>query len=201
MLFRRRNPASKAEKLRIMLWPRHSWKRSVKYMSKRILRLTGSPHAIAAGVAAGMLASFTPFLGFHFLIAFAVAFVIGGNFLAAAMGTFFGNPLTFPIIWASTHQLGSFILSGEHSPEEGGQLESLASTNVMDVGVSGFYDQVIGIWEPVIKPMLVGSIPLGITAGFIGYILTRWASVVFQKSKQKKQQLRQRRKMASAQSD
>ncbi|MCB1460959.1 MAG: DUF2062 domain-containing protein, partial [Nitratireductor sp.] len=115
MLFSRRNPASWREKLRIALWPRRNWLRSTQYLAKRVLRLTASPHSVAAGVAAGVFASFTPFLGFHFMIAFAVSYVIAGNLIAAAAGTFFGNPLTFPFIWASTYGLGRFILSGAQS--------------------------------------------------------------------------------------
>ncbi len=191
MLFGRRKPASRYERLRIMLWPRRSWVRSGKYMSKRILRLTASPHAIAAGVAAGIMASFTPFLGFHFILAFAIAFVVGGNFLAAAMGTFFGNPLTFPVIWASTHQVGSFILSGEkvHNSETH-RLKGLAHTDIMDVGFSGLIDKIVGLWDPLIKPMLVGSVPLGVAAGIIGYICTRWASAVFNASRKKRRQVK-----------
>lgn len=202
MLFGRRKPASYIETLRVMLWPRRSWARSTKYMSKRILRLTASPHAIAAGVAAGMMASITPFVGFHFLIAFAIAYVIGGNFIAAATGTFFGNPISFPIIWASTHRLGSLILSGETPEKESHKMEALADTKVIDVGFSGLFDRITGLWEPVIKPMLVGSIPLGICIGILGYIFTRWASAAFNASRKRRRAAKlkkQQQKMSAMQ--
>ena len=188
MLFSRKNPATWSEWLRVMLWPRRSWARSAKYVSKRVLRLTASPHAIAAGVAAGVFASFTPFVGFHFIIAFAVAYVIAGNFLAAASGTFFGNPITFPFIWTSTYQLGNFILSGE-TPESGGnELESLADADWIELGFGGIWDLVVGIWEPVVKPMLIGSIPLGVLFGICAYLLTRWASVKFNEARKRRRQ-------------
>ena len=110
MLFRRRIPPGIGEKFRVWMWPRRSWARSGLYVSKRISRLTGSPHTIAAGVAAGVFASFTPFMGFHFLLAFALAYVLAGNMIAAALGTFVGNPLTFPFIWASTFSFGRTLL-------------------------------------------------------------------------------------------
>ena len=69
---------------------------------------------------AGVFASFTPLFGFHFLLAFTIAYFVAGNFLAAALGTFFGNPLTFPFIWAGTHKLGTFILRGERQPMPAG---------------------------------------------------------------------------------
>ena len=51
MLFRRREPEGVWERFRTALWPRRSFTRSVQYLVKRVLRLTATPHAIAAGVA------------------------------------------------------------------------------------------------------------------------------------------------------
>lgn len=165
-----------------MLWPRRSWSRSFKYVTKRVLRLTASPHAISAGVAAGVFASFTPFIGLHFIIAFIVAYLVAGNFIAAATGTFFGNPFSFPIIWASTHKLGTWILSGEHSPQEEG-VGNLSEVSFFSNGISGIFDTIIGLWEPLVKPMLIGAFPLGITFGIIAYIATRWAAGIFRQAR------------------
>lgn len=192
MLFGRREPASWREKFRIAIWPRRSWLRSAKYVAKRVLRLTGSPHAVAAGVAAGVFASFTPFLGLHFLLAFAVAYIIVGNFIAAAMGTFFGNPLTFPLIWGSTYSVGDFILSGagSHNRNIAGnghmKVEEFSRVDLFELGFSGIWDKIIGLWDPVVKPMTIGAIPLGITAGIIAYVITRWLAIVFRNARKKR---------------
>lgn len=198
MLFSRKNPETWGEWLRVLLWPRRSWSRSAKYVSKRILRLTASPHAIAAGVAAGVFASFTPFMGFHFIIAFCVAYIIAGNFLAAASGTFFGNPLSFPFIWAATYNLGNFILSGEHTHGEPDELSDLTDANVMEIGLSGIWEAVVGIWEPVLKPMLIGSVPLGVVFGIIAYIITRWASIKFDTARKKRRREKKERQEAGS---
>jgi len=179
MLFGRKKPKTWSETIRLSLWPRHSWSRSAKYVSKRVLRLTASPHAISAGVAAGVFASFTPLLGLHFIIAFVVAYIIAGNFLAAASGTFFGNPITFPFIWASTYNLGNFILSGETPEETGQEAPGLEGVSFFDNGFWGIWDAILGIWDPLVKPMLIGGIPLGICFGIVGYIVTRWAAGIF----------------------
>ncbi len=186
MLFGRKKPVTWGETIRVSLWPRRSWGRSAKYVSKRVLRLTASPHAISAGVAAGVFASFTPLLGLHFIIAFVVAYIIAGNFLAAASGTFFGNPITFPFIWASTYNLGNFILSGETPVEGGDGSTGLEGVSFFDNGLSGIWDAMIGIWDPVIKPMMIGGIPLGICFGIIGYIVTRWAAGLFHTARKKR---------------
>ncbi len=188
MLFRRRIPADWREKLRIWLWPRRSWSRSAKYVTKRILRLTGSPHAISAGVAAGVFASFTPFMGFHFLTAFLVAYIIAGNLLAAALGTFFGNPLSFPFIWASTYTTGNFILNRKSTYDDNGHSDKLSSLevgNFFEHGFSSIIEQLLNIWNPLIKPMLVGSIPVGVSVSIVVYIITRWVAVKFQARRQR----------------
>lgn len=181
MLFRRKNPAGWQERFRVALWPRRSWARSTKYLAKRVLRLTGSPHAIAAGIAAGVFASFTPYMGFHFLIAFAIAYLIAGNFIAAATGTFFGNPLSFPFIWGATYSTGNFILTGSvrggHGPHG---LKQLKHVDFWDLGMSGVWDLAVNIWEPLLKPMTVGAIPLGLFFAICFYIVTRWAAMAFQ---------------------
>ena len=100
MLFKRRSTLPVSERIGHMVWPRAGWGRASRYLAKRAVRIAASPHAVAAGLAMGALSSFTPFLGFHFLLAFGLTALLGGNMLAAALGTAIGNPLTFPLIWA-----------------------------------------------------------------------------------------------------
>src|SRR5690606_26323749 len=92
MLFRSRHKPSFSEKTRLLLWPRRSFSRSFRYYGKRIMRITASPHAIAAGLAIGVFAAFTPFFGFHFIIAVILAYLLAGNIGAAALGTAVANP-------------------------------------------------------------------------------------------------------------
>ena len=53
MLFRRREEPGYWERFKLWLWPRVSWRRSALYYLKRILRLSGTPYAIAMGAAVG----------------------------------------------------------------------------------------------------------------------------------------------------
>ncbi|WP_310620544.1 DUF2062 domain-containing protein [Flexibacterium corallicola] len=179
MLFKRRHKPTHIEKLRVAVWPRHSWSRSYRYLAKRVMRLTASPHTIALGFAAGAAVSFTPFIGFHFILSFILAYIIRGNFLAAALGTSVGNPLTFPFIWASTYKLGTFFLYGYagHPPRP----EQLGHQ---------FIRQSFDALWPIIKPMILGSIPLGIIAGVVFYFIIRFGVEAYQKTRQRRIQLR-----------
>ena len=82
MLFRRRKPATWRNRVREFFWPRKGLGRSVRYLGKRILRLSASPHAVAIGVAAGTFSAFTPFLGLHVILAVALAYALAGNLVA-----------------------------------------------------------------------------------------------------------------------
>ncbi|WJH39480.1 DUF2062 domain-containing protein [Aliirhizobium terrae] len=130
------------------------------YYRLKVMRIGGSPHAVAAGLAVGVLSAWTPFLGFHLLFALPVAWLIGGSMVAAALGTAFANPLTCPIIWPLTWELGQVMLGGEATSRHV-DLESLLSH--LDVSQ---------LWRPILEPMLLGSLPLGLLCGLVFYGVT-----------------------------
>lgn len=171
MLFRRREPEDFRSRMRTLLWPRRSFGRSFLYLKKRVLRLNATPHEIAAGFAVGIFASFTPFLGFHFMMAFALAFLCAGNMAAAALGTVAANPLTFPFIWGITYEVGQFILHSE--PPEGHPPVGLATALT--------HMNFRAIWTPILEPMTVGSIVVGGVAAMIAYGLVYWGATGFQR--------------------
>ncbi len=175
MLFDRRTPPTFSEKLRVALWPRRTWNRSVLYILKRLTRLRTTPHSIAIGAAAGVVISFTPFLGFHFLLAGLLAFTLRGSVVASALGTFFGNPLTFPFIWMGSYQLGSRIL-GLDTQIDGNslivQLSEVTSTFARSSWET-IWLAIEGLWPVMLKPMAVGSVPMGLVAGLVSYYLVK----------------------------
>lgn len=146
-----------------MLWPRRSFARSFAYYRHRVLRLAASPHAIAAGVAAGAFASCTPLLGFHIIMALALAWLVGGSLLAAAFGTALGNPLTFPFIWAASFALGSFLLEGNAvAVTPGPAAPGIAPTEPE-------------ILARTLEPLLLGGALLGVVAAAATYLLVHKA--------------------------
>lgn len=159
MLFRRRNPLRTKDRLKLFVRPPGGWLRSFRYLGKRILRLGDSPHAIAAGFACGVLVSWTPFVGFHFLMSAFIAFVIGGNLVASAIGTAVGNPLTFPVMWWLAYETGSRMLG--LAPGGGAVLPGTDEPPA--------WSEIL----PILKPMLIGAVPLGLVSGLIAYLIVR----------------------------
>ncbi len=172
MLFKRRDRLGLVSRMRGWLWPRRGWRRSVAYVWHRVTRLSASPHEIALGFAAGMFASFTPFMGFHFLLGAIVALVLGGNVLASAFGTFVGNPLTFPLIWIGTYNLGGLILGHDLREKLVLKFPDNTFANLLHHPLYG-WQEFWSVLGPVVTPMSVGGVVLGTVMGSIGYVLVR----------------------------
>lgn len=165
MLFRRRKPLSMTQRIRAVFWPSKGPSRSARYIAIRVLRLKATPHAVAAGVAAGVAVSCTPFLGFHFIMAFSLAFILRGNMIAAALGTAFGTPLTFPLIFAAAYRIGVFLLG--RAPERVGDVNLFSLLRHLDFAP---------LWHPILKPVLIGGLPLAAVCGSVFYALT-WQGI------------------------
>ena len=163
--------------------------RSGQYVTKRILRLTATPHAVAAGVAAGAFTSFTPFMGLHFFLAALLAWLVRGNLLASALGTFVGNPLTFPFIWAACYKTGTFILHmdtvGHKAPPVGRAMKNVFGA-LMDFDGGAAMTALGHIWNPILFPMLVGGCLIGPLVAVPLYFLTRRAANLFRESRRNK---------------
>jgi uncharacterized protein (DUF2062 family) len=152
VLFKPRKPRSILYRARNILWPRAGWGRTFSYLRHRVARLPGTPESIAIGLACGIAVSFTPLMGFHFLVAALLAWVMGGNFLASALGTAFGNPWTFPLIWLWIYKLGTWILGADAGVSE-------------EFTLTVIRDDFLGIF----LPMLVGGLPTALVVWFVSY--------------------------------
>ena len=75
-MFKRREKLSWKKRLSGYLWPQGGWKRYGQFILLKLHRLGGTPRSIAAGFACGAAISFTPFVGFHMILAAATAFLL-----------------------------------------------------------------------------------------------------------------------------
>lgn len=167
MLFGRRKPEPLLDRLRIAVWPRRSWRRSVRYASLRLGRLDASRHAIALGIAIGVFMAFQPILGFQMLLAGAAACLLRASVGAALAGTFVGGPLTWPFMWLASHHLGALLTGGSHAVTVRELWRALAG-----IGAIAAPELVADrlVWQ-VIYPLAIGAIPLGLLAGAAIYAM------------------------------
>lgn len=110
MVFKRRDRRPIWRIVVDFLYPRGGWARAAQYVKHRVRRLPDTPEKISRGIAAGVFTSFTPFYGLHFIIAAIIARMMRGNILAALLGTFFGNPLTYVPIGVASLGTGYWLI-------------------------------------------------------------------------------------------
>lgn len=194
MPFGRRHPITLTQKARDILIPKSGIGRLLRYAQLRLQRLPGTPHVIALGFACGAFISCTPFIGFHFLLGGLLAWIIGGSIIASAIGTFVGNPWTFPIIWISSYRWGYVFIGREH---DASIVEGDLAPNELIMSTEP------GMWErftDIFLPMLVGSLPIGLAAGIVSYLIMRPLVATYQTRRRarlaKRQEDRRNHKLA-----
>lgn len=117
-MFKRRKPLNILQSLKEIFWPSMGWMRAIEYTKHRIIRLSDSSERIAFGLSIGAAISFTPLVGTHFIQAGFLALIFRANFLASLIGTFTGNPWTFPFMWFAAMEFGTFLFSLMGLPAE-----------------------------------------------------------------------------------
>ena len=129
--------------------------RIISYYKLRLARLPDSNYAISSGFACGAMVSFTPLLGFHFVLAVVFAYLIRGNFIAALIGTVVGNPLTFPFIWGLIYKIGTYVT----------QIKLGKITHEIN------FDMIVNQTYEIFFPMLVGGVIIAPLVWIITYYI------------------------------
>jgi len=111
MIFKRREKETLFCKLRNIIWPKMGWKRTVIYYKHRVLRLPHSTQDIALGLASGCVVSWTPTFPFHIMQCYVFCKIFRANFPASLLGTVFGNPWSFPILFMVSYHVGNLFLN------------------------------------------------------------------------------------------
>ena len=171
-MFKSKNKPGFLSQLQRMLWPRSGFIRAMKYVWHRLRRIGATPHSIALGFATGVFMGFNPLLGFHLLIAALVCWLIGGSFVAAAIGTLVCNPVMCPLMMVGNYQVG-MLLVGERIREDF-VFKSPAFT--FDYFVTDPVQVANELWTilaPVFLPIMLGSLILGLTAAIPTYFCAR----------------------------
>ena len=195
MVFKRRKNLSLGRKIREGIFPEKGWSRAAEYMMARIKRLPDSPSNIAFGVAIGVFVSFSPFFGIHVLLAFLIARFLRVNILAAILGTFMGNPITFPIIAALNFSVGGlFIKVSKEGVKEKLFLEQLVDVfyslseniNKFFLGQDTDFSTAIEFFYGIFLPYLVGGLFLGSVFATFSYFVVMPTIVTYRSRKLRK---------------
>jgi len=132
-------------------------KHNIREFVDRVKNLEGDPHYVAMGMAIGVFIGITPTMPFHTVLAVALAFILRGSKVAAALGVWFCNPITAPIFYWGSYKAGMYLL-GNAAPFDV-KYESILE--LLDLGMD------------VTIAMIAGGIVLGILPGIASYFITR----------------------------
>ncbi len=180
-MFKRRKPQGFLEIIREWLWPKSGWKRATQYVFHRLIRLDDGPQAIAVGMACGAFSSASPLIGTHFITAAVLALIFRGNVIASTIGTWAGNPLSFPFIWLFTFQIGQVILGREVTDET-----PYPSFTMLWNAPDNLFDQLL-------YPMIIGAVPIGSFLALFTYFPSLWlvrGYKLAQKQRKKREKLK-----------
>jgi len=179
--------------------------RAIEYVGIRLKRIPDTPHKISLGMSCGIFASFTPLFGLHFLIAGLLSYVLRANVLASLIGTFIGNPITFPIITVFNLKLGEWILgSSEYSSVDGGKIFEgfldfifLIYKNLFTEGSVGenSVPRINEFLNGVFLPYSLGGIIGGLFVAIISYFLLRPLVATYQKQRDSLRAKREKKKL------
>jgi uncharacterized protein (DUF2062 family) len=171
MSFARRKARIWSDTLRNWLWPQMGLRRLARLYARRLERLPESATRVAAGFGLGLAIGITPLVGAHTILSVIVARLTRTSMVAALIATLLVNPWTAAPIWIATYYAGRWIEGaspGENPPGFVAMFRGLTQA-VWSLDVRLFAEDV---W-PIFRPMLIGSVPLGIAAGVAGFALLR----------------------------
>ncbi len=181
MVFKRRDRRGFLRAVWEVIYPRGGWKRAYHYVQHRLQRLPGAPEMIARGIACGVFVSFTPFFGLHFFLAVGLALIVRGSLIASLLGTFFGNPLTYLPIAATSLGTGYAILRiPPKQALEGSIFRKFtnAAADLRDNFLALFtpdradWTRLLRFWDDIFLPWLIGGIIPGVIFAVLSYYVS-----------------------------
>lgn len=137
---------------------RYIWLRRLKYFYWRLIRLQESPERLARGLACGVFAGLFPIFGIQIIIGILLAFIVRGNKIIAAAGTWISNPFTYVPIYAFNFHVGQWLLNEKVAIEV--NLES--------------WQEVKEFGSAMLLTLSVGSLAVGLVGAIASYVLSLW---------------------------
>ena len=128
--------------------------------------------AIAAGFAAGVFMSFTPFLFLHTAGALLLALLFRWSKVAAVAGAWVNNPYTIPFVFYGCTWFGGLLLGVQVNRV---RFESWDFKSIMATA------------KPMIAPMLLGTTLIGLAAAGVAYLIVYRVAVRIKSAHQKAQ--------------
>jgi uncharacterized protein (DUF2062 family) len=120
-----------------------------------LLHVNDTPERTAAAFAMGVFIGFSPFLGFHTVIAIALAFLFSLNRVAALLGVYSNLPWIIAGYYAFTTMIGAAVTRTRLPAEFRERLVALFD---LSLRTGDFWHQLGALLRPLLVPYIVGSL-------------------------------------------
>jgi uncharacterized protein len=119
-----------------------------------LLHVHDTPERTAGAFALGVFLGFSPFLGFHTIIALILAFILNLNRVAVLLGVYSNLPWIIGGYYATATMAGAVLTRSGLPPDFRERL-----TNLLDLSVRQreFWHGLYGLIQPLLGPFFVGS--------------------------------------------
>ena len=155
------------------------FERTLRYLYLRFVRLHGTPKDVARGLSLGVFIGITPTMGIQTPLALLGAMLLKENKLAALIGVWISNPMTFIPIYTFNFKVGKYILG----------TSDLKMPNFTSI------QEFLELGHDFILPFVLGSFIVAIISAAISYFIFLY---VFTAIKLEKDKIKQRRAMKRA---
>ena len=144
------------------------FQRQLKYYYLRFIRLRGEPHELALGMALGIFSGMMPILPFQTALAVALAMLLRGSKITAALGTWVSNPLNWYFLYYYSYILGAHILG---LPEKNDVFSSIMIAIRSGDGSMVVLRETLGAGGMFASAFLLGGLVMGLVAALPSYLL------------------------------
>lgn len=137
-----------------------------QHAREKIKHEAEKPHKVALGAAIGVGVSFIPLPGLGAPLSLLISWLVRASIPAALVAQIFGNPWTFPFIWAANLTVGKVI-----SPtQEGINVSEFMNNLNWQFIINNKND----LFMNILVPLGFGGLILGFIFGFLTYALVLW---------------------------
>lgn len=133
--------------------------RQLRYLYLKLTRLKGDPHDLALGIALGIFSGMLPILPFQTALAVTLAIFFSCSKIAAAIGTWVTNPLSWGFLYLYTYKIGAWILglSGQSKV-----FTSVMASIQREESALVILGKILGAGGAIVAAFLTGGLILGI---------------------------------------
>lgn len=136
------------------------WKhprRLLRYGYLRLMRIEGSPKAVARGLAIGVFVGLLPIVPLHMVTALGLSYLLRGSKVAAVLGTWVSNPLDMVPLYLLVYYLGRAVTPFD--------IPTL-NTSRLNIG------EIMSDGLDLMLVMLTGGLIIAVPAALLTYFLT-----------------------------